>query len=813
MPAGLIFFDAEDRLVLWNKRYDELYPETADVRRPGLRFEDLLRIAVARGVQPDAVGREEEWIAQRLKERAALSTARDQLLSNGRWLRVEDRRTRDGGVVGIRVDITELKQREAEQKLQNMRFSAAVQNIAQGLAMFDRDQKLIVCNRRYAEVYGIPVELTKPGTTLRQILESRVKSGIYSGSDPNKYIRDRMENAAAGKPTDTILELTNGRIVSISHRPMVDGGWVSTHEDITDRRRIEKQRDRGKAFLDLVIENVPATIVVKDARDLKYVLINRAGEHYYGMPRGQMIGKTAHEVLPAGSAELVTALDRELLHSDGRPVRNEHIIEMPDRTKRVGMSTRLPILDENGRPQYLLAVIEDITDRKRLEATERQAQEALKYLAYHDELTKLPNRVCLYRDLEQMLAAGPDPLAIAICDLDGFKDVNNTLGHAVGDQLLVAVAQRLRAIAPDSERVYRLGGDEFVVTFPGVADPAEVGEAVNRMLRRLAEPYEINHQRLDIAAAAGIVLAHAHGSTAQQLIANADLALFRAKMAGPGQHQIYLPDLRAHAEQRRRLNEELRRAFKNNEFELFFQPQLRLSDGAVVGAEALLRWRHPERGVLAPGAFIDVLESSTIASDVGLWILQTACEHAAIWRKDGDALRVGVNLFPVQFREGSLNSRVETVLRATSLPPEALELEITENIALGQDQAVLGPLQELRQKGIALALDDFGTGYASLSYLTRYPVTRVKIDRSFVQKIGEDTESATIVRSLIALARNLDLNVTAEGVETAAQAAFLKAEGCGEVQGYLYAKPLAASQFECFLTEARTRPIVAECGA
>jgi EAL domain-containing protein (putative c-di-GMP-specific phosphodiesterase class I) len=260
--------------------------------------------------------------------------------------------------------------------------------------------------------------------------------------------------------------------------------------------------------------------------------------------------------------------------------------------------------------------------------------------------------------------------------------------------------------------------------------------------------------------------------------------------------------LRARATHRRELDTELRRACANQEFVLYFQPQVRSSDGAVIGAEALLRWRHPDRGILAPGVFIDALCESAVAIETGRWILTTACKTAAAWRAKGlPPIRIGVNLFPAQFRNGSLLQDVEVALAESGLPPEALELEITENIALGREEGTLSPLKALRAKGIGIAFDDFGTGYASLSYLTRYPLTRIKIDRSFVQKIGTQSagEDTAIVRSIIVMGRNLGLEVIAEGVETAAQAAFLKAEGCHELQGFLFSKPLPADVFEDFL--------------
>ena len=356
-------------------------------------------------------------------------------------------------------------------------------------------------------------------------------------------------------------------------------------------------------------------------------------------------------------------------------------------------------------------------------------------------------------------------------------------------------------IAEGTALVYRLGGDEFVLTIPGCGDPRTVARVVESILKRLGERFEINGQRLFIGASAGIAIAPTDGTDVEDLIANADLALYDAKAAGGRTYRLFLPVLRARAEARRELDTDLRRAFADKEFVLHYQPQLRLGDGSVVGAEALLRWQHPQRGMLGPASFIEALAASPVALEVGRWILQTACASAAQWHALGHSVRIGVNLFPAQFHDGTLLEDVEAALLQSALPAEALELEITENIALGHDDAMLAHLRALRAKGVGLAFDDFGTGYASLSYLTRYPLSRIKIDQSFVRKINDasTSEDTAIVRSIIVMAHNLGLGVTAEGVESPVQAAFLRAKKCDEVQGFYYARPLPAREFEEFV--------------
>jgi diguanylate cyclase (GGDEF)-like protein len=447
----------------------------------------------------------------------------------------------------------------------------------------------------------------------------------------------------------------------------------------------------------------------------------------------------------------------------------------------------------------------------------RTAEEQLRRLAHYDQLTGLPNRTLLQRDLNRVLTqqGRSASTSIVLFDLDEFKDVNDTLGHSSGDQLLVEVGRRLMQVVEERSTVglaSRLGGDEFVVLLPDCGDPLRIKEIVELMLKRLNEPFVINDHLVHLGASAGVAIAPQDGTDVEELIANADLALYQAKSDGGRIMRFFLPVLRAQAQARRNLGLELRRAFANNEFEIHFQPQIRLADRAVVGAEALLRWRHPQRGVLAPSAFIDTLAAGALASDVGRWIIRAACEQAAAWRQGGLPLaRVGVNLFPSQAYDETLLRDVMEALRDFSLPAEALELEITENIALNREDSAV--LQRLHQEGVNLAFDDFGTGYASLSYLTRLPLTHIKIDRSFVGKITSDPQDAAIVRSLIAMAHNLNLGVIAEGVETPEQAAFLLHERCEEAQGFLYARPLPAADFISYLqTQNLPAPTAAAVG-
>jgi diguanylate cyclase (GGDEF)-like protein/PAS domain S-box-containing protein len=603
----------------------------------------------------------------------------------------------------------------------------------------------------------------------------------------------------------------------LSHRTAVRtpdevGGLAENFNQMAQALEVRRQKMRSargemrqaKDTLATVIDTSHVAIVCCDL-DQSVVLWSRGAEQMFGYRADEVLGRQRMLVPPESEAE-AQALFRRV--SSGETIRDLHV----KRRRKDGalLDVRLaaaPMHNADGTVRNIAFAYEDFTGRK-------AAEEQLRKLAHYDQLTGLPNRALLQQELGRLLAkdGGKAPTSIVLFDLDEFKDVNDTLGHSTGDQLLVEVGRRLMCVAEERAGVglaSRLGGDEFVVILPNCGDPRCVSEIVDLMLRRLNEPFIINDQLVHLGASAGVAIAPQDGADVEELIANADLALYQAKSDGGRILRFFMPVLRAQAQARRSLGLELRRAFAQNEFEIYFQPQIRLADGAVVGAEALLRWRHPERGVLAPGAFIDTLAESPIASGVGRWIIRTACEQAAAWRAMGLPLaRVGVNLFPAQAYDEALSQDVMEALHDFGLPADALELEITENIALNREDSAV--LQRLHDEGVKLAFDDFGTGYASLSYLTRLPLSRIKIDRSFVGKVTRDAQDAAIVRSLIAMAHNLNLGVIAEGVETSQQADFLRNENCEEAQGFLYAKPLPAAEFEAYLRTRRLAVPIAD---
>ena len=475
------------------------------------------------------------------------------------------------------------------------------------------------------------------------------------------------------------------------------------------------------------------------------------------------------------------ARDRRLLAEGTRQEFEARPVEMPGNGQRVVTSTRLVIRGEDGKPLYLVNVLQDVTERKRAEAR-------IAHMAHYDGLTDLPNRVafneCFATTLERA-AHENEAFALLSIDLDRFKDVNDVFGHAAGDQLLRAAGERLGAAA-EGAFLARVGGDEFVLIASEGAQPAGAAALAERLMAAVADAFVIDGHRLRIGLSIGIAIYPTDGRDASELIGNADAALFRAKSAGRGTIRFFEPDMDQRLRERRALVHDLGAALERGELVVYYQPQAGI-DGEVTGFEALVRWKHPTRGLIAPDTFIPIAEESGLILPIGEWVLREACREAAAWPKP---LKIGVNLSALQFRHGDLPGLVHAVLLETGLAPGRLELEITESVLIDDLSRAVTILRRLKLLGVHIAMDDFGTGYSSLSNLQAFAFDRIKIDRSFIASLLTSRQSATIVRAVIGLGRGFGLPVIAEGVETREQLAFLAAEACAEVQGYLIGKPL-----------------------
>jgi len=433
--------------------------------------------------------------------------------------------------------------------------------------------------------------------------------------------------------------------------------------------------------------------------------------------------------------------------------------------------------------------VEDITERK-------VAEGRVQFLAYYDSLTGLPNRALLHDRLINALANARrrgEKVALLFIDLDRFKNINDSLGHSVGDCLLQEVATRLRSLAREQDTVARLGGDEFLVVLNAITDIGDIAVVAERILKAFHCEFVVQGHSFNISCSLGVSVSPEHGEDVETLVKHADAAMYRAKEKGRNNFQFFTPKMTAEVVERLELESNLRQALEGNELFLVYQPQMELSTGNLIGLEALLRWRHPEMGMVAPDRFIRVAENSGLIIPIGEWVLRTACLQAKRWQDDGTtAVPVAVNVSAVQFRQEGFRDVVERVLRETGLAPHYLELELTESVLLTNADVMLSVLRDLRAMGVRLDIDDFGTGYSSLSYLRQFPVSKLKIDRSFVQHVAENPDDAAITGAIISMARSLNLKVIAEGVETEEQMAFLRAHQCDEIQGYYFSKPLEA---------------------
>jgi diguanylate cyclase (GGDEF)-like protein/PAS domain S-box-containing protein len=683
----------------------------------------------------------------------------------------------------------ELKRSKQSLEQSNLLLHTALKNMAHGLCMFDSEQQLVVCNERYGEMYGLGPEQVKPGTTLRSILEARVRAGM-SPQDTEQYIEARLDEVAKRLPYYVENVLRDGHIYAVSHRPMPEGGWVATHIDITEQRRAEQELDETRKFLVSIIENIPVSVVVKDAQTRKYLLVNRAFETMLGIPRSEMLDRTSFDIHRPKDAKSIDDADTESLQDSDHINYKEIEINTPMRGPRMQSTRRMVIKNNRGEARCIIAVIEDVTERKKTE-------QRIAFLAHHDALTGLANRAALIQKIEEAAARQrrlQEPFTVLLLDLDRFKQVNDTLGHPAGDALLIEVATRLKSLLRETDVLARLGGDEFAVIQAGESDQREAAKLLaERIIEMLRQPFEIDGGNISIGTSIGIAPAFEHGTESDDLLKMADLALYRAKSSGRNGYCFFDPEMSEIASARQEIESDLRRAVQQNEFELHYQPIVDSKTRRICSAEALVRWRHPTKGLIYPDLFIPLAEETGLITQIGDWVLRAACTEAATWPAE---VRVAVNLSLVQFRKTNLPDLVMRVLADTGLPPERLELEITETALIESAAECLPALRQFKAMGITIVLDDFGTGYSSLSQLAMFPFDRIKIDKSFTQNLTKRSECAAIISATLTLAQSLDIATTAEGVETVDQYRLLRLAGVTSLQGYLFKRPGPASEID-----------------
>jgi diguanylate cyclase (GGDEF)-like protein/PAS domain S-box-containing protein len=551
---------------------------------------------------------------------------------------------------------------------------------------------------------------------------------------------------------------------------------------------------RREASFRLLFDANPLPMGIFDTETGRILKINAAAAEHYGYDRNRLLEMTIWDLWPESETtnldEAMARLTaRDDFHREWQHYKSDHsLIDV------LAYGRRIPY---EGRDGFLVAIV-DITERRKVEAR-------IAHMAHHDGLTNLPNRELYQERLKQALqpeSAGSKSVAVLCVDLDLFKNVNDSLGHPMGDRLLQAVADRLRERVSGGNLAARLGGDEFAVILGDAPSLNEVSDFAARLIQALSAPYEIDGHELVIGASIGIALAPSDGASSEELMKNADMALYRAKEEGGGVHHFFEKEMDLQAQKRRDMEHDLRHAYVQGEFELHYQPLVEVATNTISGFECLLRWRHPDKGMISPADFIPVAEDIGLIVPLGEWVLREACREAAGWP---DGIKVAVNLSPVQFRSRNLVQVVIQALAQSGLAPERLELEITESILLAETEANLAILHQLRGLGIRISMDDFGTGYSSLSYLRSFPFDKIKIDRSFVKDLAQRSDCLAIVRAISGLGKSLNIITTAEGVETSDQLDWLRAEGCNQVQGFLFSPARPASEIAGLLARFGAR--------
>jgi diguanylate cyclase (GGDEF)-like protein/PAS domain S-box-containing protein len=780
LSQGVVMTDAEKRIVFCNDRYLEIYGLTRSDIPGHMTGPELLELRRKRGVLDVSV--------EHFYENAGSADGLITELPGGRSIVVKYFPLPNGGSVATHEDCSEQRKLSRqlastkqflESVLDNVPVCVAAKSIEDGryifanraFERFSRFSRDIIVGKRADEIF-------QPETAASIAAADQAALNSPQGQFRNEFAVERGSEKRV---------LASNRVIARNEKNQPEF-LIALFDDVTDRRSLSRELENTKKFLELVVDNIPVSLIVERVSDGRYLLANRSAETILNRRREDATGLTAADIFNPREAKLIIARDEAAIRKRGL-LTEEHPISTKDGL-RLFLTRRMTVLDDSGEPQYLIKTHEDVTDR-------RQTESRMAHMAYHDGLTDLPNRAAFLQALAQMIEAceGTDEeFAVLSVDLDGLKEVNDVFGHAIGDKLLIEVSRRLQASARGGV-VARLSGDEFGLIIDG-KQPVAGMLLAEQLAEALANEFLIEGKSVRTGCTTGIAIFPHNGADAASLLANAGAALFRAKAKSRGSISIYEPEMDQQIRDRRVLHQDLSVAIRNGELSLYYQPQAMagptVASSKIIGFEALARWMHPVRGFVPPGDFIPLAEESGLIVEMGEWILREACREAASWPLP---LQIAVNLSPAQFMHGDLVSLVHSILLETGLAPGRLELEITEGVLIEDFDRGLGLLRRLKALGVRVSMDDFGSGYSSLSYLQAFPFDKIKIDRTFVINLGRNPQSSAIVRAVIGLGHGLEMSIVAEGVETQEQLGFLAEQGCDAVQGYFIGKPLPIGQY------------------
>jgi diguanylate cyclase (GGDEF)-like protein len=799
MTQGLCLFDADKKLVITNSRFREMYGLPERLVLPGTPLDILVQFHADCGVR-------DELTVDEHAERIPTLSKQNFSPADGREISIRRTPTADGGWVATHEDVTAQRLQEklvaekaAELELMNARFHAALRNMSQGLCLFDGDQRVVVSNVRYAQIYHLREDQVKPGTTLRQILQYRREQRTHFGIAADTYLSVNVRLA------NEVQQLADGRLISIKRQAMSNGGWLTTHEDVTAEKHNEQLLAEKAAELETIntrfaaaLDNMAQGLCMFDGQKRLVVWNDRYADLYQVPSDLRAVGTPYETIIADLVSRRVLKRDDDELAAGTKTAELANAAPNYSRIDELADGRFVQVVRQPMEGGGWVAIVEDITERRRAEAE-------IIHLARHDVLTGLANRAEFNAKLEEAskrLKRNGGAVTVMMIDLDRFKRVNDTLGHPAGDRLLAEVARRLKASVREIDVLARLGGDEFAIIQEGGPNQHEGAIALAlRIINAVARPFDLDGHPASVGTSIGIVLAPEHGLEPEDLLKKADLALYAVKAEGRNGFRLFRAEMLEESQTQQSAESELRNAIAQEQFELHYQPVVDARTQKLCGVEALVRWRHPAKGLVGPDRFIPLAESTGLIDQLGEWVLQKACTDAASWP---DHVKVAINISAVQFKKGNLFDLILCALVETGLAPERLELEITETALLDDQEAHLTTIRQLKNLGISIALDDFGTGYSSINYLTIFPFDKIKIDKSFTQGVLDRRDCRAIVASTLALAQGLGTVTTAEGVETEEQLEYMRNAGVDLVQGYLFGRPVPLAQLDLYQTGAPT---------